>query len=150
MRRLICVIKGIKAISEVSDYTPLQKSTREAELRYLRAFYYWHIVETWGGVHFTTEPTDGVITTANKTSVDTFYNQIFIDLQFAVTNLPATAPGDYGRAWQPVSKGILVKNVFNTWQKCRSNCIGNDVIKNYGFTLVPKYRRPVEYGNSEK
>ena len=34
-----------------------------------------------GGVHFTTSPTDGVITTANRTSVDTFYNQVFIQNQ---------------------------------------------------------------------
>src|SRR6478735_10015494 len=55
---------GINAIGAVSDYTAAQKATREAELRFLRAFYYWHIVETWGGVHFTTQPTEGAITTA--------------------------------------------------------------------------------------
>ena len=139
--------KGIKAISEVSVYTPLQKSTREAELRYLRAFYYWHIVETWGGVHFTTEPTDGVITTANKTSVDTFYNQIFTDLQFAVTNLPATAPGDYGRAWQPVAKAFLSRMYLTRGKNAEAIALANDVIKNYGFTLVPKYGDLWNMGN---
>ncbi len=131
--------KGIKAISEVSDYNNQQKATREAELRYLRAFYYWHIVETWGGVHFTTEPTDGVVTTANKTPVDTFYNQIFADLQFAVSNLPATAPLQYGRVWQPVAKAFLARMYLTRGKNAEAIAMANDVIKNYGFSLLPKY-----------
>src|ERR1044072_84984 len=45
---------GLSKIASVGfpDATRIQ---REAELRFLRAFYYWHIVETWGGVHFTLE-----------------------------------------------------------------------------------------------
>ncbi|MGI4872149.1 MAG: RagB/SusD family nutrient uptake outer membrane protein, partial [Janthinobacterium lividum] len=54
-----------------------QQAVREGELRFLRAFYYWHIVESWGGVHFTTTETNGVQTTANRTPVETFYKQIF-------------------------------------------------------------------------
>src|ERR1035437_847849 len=37
---------GIAGISSVTDYTATQKAIRLAELRFLRAFYYWHIVET--------------------------------------------------------------------------------------------------------
>src|SRR5688572_18585345 len=33
--------QGITAIGEVEDYSSQQKSTREGELRFLRAFYYW-------------------------------------------------------------------------------------------------------------
>jgi hypothetical protein len=108
---------GIKKVGEVSDYTTQQKTQREAELKFLRAFYYWHIVETWGGVHFTTEPTEGVVTTANKTPVDKFYTQIFEDLQFAVANLPATST-QYGKANNTSCKSFFSKNVFNAWQKC--------------------------------
>ena len=51
------------------------KKQRVAEARFLRAFYYWHIVETWGATHFTTEETigattdTGVSSTAPKTDV---------------------------------------------------------------------------------
>ncbi len=48
------------------------KATREAELRMLRAWYYYTIVETWGGVHFTLEETKGIVTAANRKPVDTF------------------------------------------------------------------------------
>src|SRR6187549_2326195 len=47
---------GIKHVA-VSGLTPELQTIRTAELKFLRAFYYWHIVETWGGVHFTTEET---------------------------------------------------------------------------------------------
>jgi len=129
---------GIKGIEKVQDYTAAQKLLREAELRFLRAFYYWHIVETWGGVHFTTEPTEGAITTANKTSVDEIYNQIFSDLQFAVTNLPATAT-QYGRATVPVAKAFLARMYLTRGKNTEAISLASDVIKNYGYALQPKY-----------
>lgn len=130
---------GIKQVGSVTDYTASQKSEREAELRFLRAFYYWHIVETWGGVHFTTQPTEGVITTANRTPVDSFYTQIFSDLQFAISNLPTSAPGQYGRVWQPVAKAFLARMYLTRGKNNEAIALANDVIKNYGFSLLPKY-----------
>ncbi len=137
---------GIKGIENVVDYTPQQKNNREAELRFLRAFYYWHIVETWGGVHFTTEPTDGAVTTANRTSVDDIYNQIFNDLQFAVTNLPATST-QYGRVTVPVAKAFLARMYLTRGKNAEAIGSANDVIKNYGFTLQPKYADLWNMGN---
>jgi hypothetical protein len=129
---------GITSIAGVGDYTTTQKNTREAELRFLRAFYYWHIVETWGSVNFTTQPTTGAVTTANRTSVDTFYKQIFTDLQFAVTNLPATA-AEWGRATQPAAKAFLARMYLTRGMNTEANILARDVIRNHGFTLVPKY-----------
>ncbi len=129
---------GIASISQVADYPASQKLIREAELRYLRAFYYWHIVETWGAVNFTTTPTNGVLTTANRTSVDTFYNQIFADLQFAIANLPATT-SDYGRVTQPAAKAFLARMYLTRGMNAQAIALSNDVIKNYGFSLQPRY-----------
>src|SRR4051812_25537656 len=129
---------GIGTINDVTDYAAAQKVTREAELRFLRAFYNWHIVEIWGGVHLSTQATSGVITTANKTSVDSFYNLIFSDLQFAVTNLPATAT-DYGRATKPVAKAFLARMYLTRGMNAEAIATSNDVIKNYGYSLLPKY-----------
>ncbi len=129
---------GITNIAAVSDYTATQKATREGELRFLRAFYNWHIVETWGGVQLTTKPSSGVITTANRTSVDSFYTQIFADLQFAVANLPVTT-SEYGRATQPVAKAFLARMYLTRGQNAAAIALANDVIKNYGFSLLPAY-----------
>src|SRR5699024_4524483 len=80
---------GINRIGESGLSEELQ-TTREAELRFLRAFYYWHIVETWGGGHCTTDQPAGKQGNEHEWSVDTVYNQIFEDLDFAVSNLPVT------------------------------------------------------------
>lgn len=129
---------GITNIAAVSDYTATQKAVREGELRFLRAFYNWHIVETWGGVQLTTIPSSGVITTANRTSVDSFYTQIFADLQFAVANLPVTTT-DYGRVTQPVAKAFLARMYLTRGQNVQAIALANDVIKNYGYSLLPAY-----------
>lgn len=129
---------GISNIAAVTDYTATQKATREGELRFLRAFYNWHIVETWGGVQLTTKPSSGVITTANRTSVDSFYTQIFADLQFAVANLPLTS-AEYGRATQPVAKAFLARMYLTRGQNAAAIALANDVIKNYGYSLLPAY-----------
>ncbi|MDI3321174.1 RagB/SusD family nutrient uptake outer membrane protein [Pinibacter soli] len=129
---------GIAGIAAVPDYTDAQKKMREGELRFLRAFYYWHIVETWGGVHFTTVPSAGAQTTANRTPIDSFYRQIFTDLNFAIANLPTTT-SDYGRATLPVAKAFLARMYLTRGMNVQAAALANDVIKNYGFSLLPNY-----------
>jgi starch-binding outer membrane protein, SusD/RagB family len=129
---------GITSISEVTDFSAQQRAAREGELRFLRAFYYWHLAEIWGSVHFTTEPTSGVVTVANKTPVEAIYRQIFEDLQFAVANLPATNT-QYGRATQPVAKAFLARAFLSRGMNAEAIAMANDVIKNYGYSLQAKY-----------
>lgn len=137
---------GIAGIAKVTDYSDVQKANREAELRYLRAFYNWHIVETWGGVHFTTEPNAGAVTTANKTPVETFYKQIFEDLDFAVKNLPATNT-EYGRATIPVVKAFLARMYLTRGMNQQALAMANEVINNPNYTLVAKYGDLWNMGN---
>jgi len=115
------------------------RPVREGELRFLRAFYYWHIVETWGGVHFTTEETNGIIATANKTPVETFYKQIFEDLKIAVTNLPATQP-QYGRVTKGAAQSFLARMYLTRGMYKESLEMAEAVIKgNYGYKLEDNY-----------
>ena len=115
------------------------RPVREGELRFLRAFYYWHIVETWGGVHFTTEETNGIIATANKTPVETFYNQIFEDLKIAVTNLPATQ-SQYGRVTKGAAQSFLARMYLTRGMYKESLEMAEAVLKgNYGYKLEDNY-----------
>lgn len=111
---------------------------REAELRFLRAFYYWHIVETWGGVHFTLEETKDVATTANRTPVDTFYAQIFRDLHFATTHLAPTT-SDYGRATKPAAEAFLARIYLTRGMNQPAADLAEKVISAYGYALEPVY-----------
>lgn len=129
---------GINRIAE-AGLAPNMKAQREAELRFLRAFYYWHIVETWGGVHFTTEATQGILTTANKSSVETFYTQIFEDLQFAVSNLAPTT-SDNGRVTKPAAMSFLARIYLTKGMNQEASQMAEAVINGgFGYELESNY-----------
>jgi len=133
---------GLARIDE-AGLTPAIKTTRTAELKFLRAFYYWHIVETWGDVHFTVDQTSGIVTEANKTPSAKFYEQIFADLNFAVSNLPSTT-GDYGRATKPAAEALLARAYLTRAYTDASYfplavTHAKNVINNYNFSLMPNY-----------
>ena len=87
------------------------KVRRQAEARFLRAFYYYYLVQTWGDVHLTLEETTGPKYHAPPTSQATIYSEAIIpDLEFAIANLPNTQP-DYGRATKPAAQFLLGKNI---------------------------------------
>ncbi|MCG2613363.1 RagB/SusD family nutrient uptake outer membrane protein [Terrimonas sp. NA20] len=128
---------GVNNISK-AGLAPTIRNVREGELRFLRAFYYWHIVETWGGVHFTLEQTSGIVSTANRTPVDTFYAQIFRDLDFAVANLPNTQP-QWGRATKPAAQAFLARMYLTRGRNQDALNMANAVIANTAFQLQPVY-----------
>jgi starch-binding outer membrane protein, SusD/RagB family len=114
------------------------KTIRKAELHFLRAFYYWHIVETWGDVHLTTQETTTVQTTANRSSIEEFYELIFSDLAIAVENLPTTTT-DYGRVTKPAAEAFLARMHLTRGNNVEALALSQKVISDYGFQLLPKY-----------
>lgn len=128
---------GISRIDKAGLNETLRK-TREGELRFLRAFYYWHIVEMWGGVHFTLEESKKPQTTANRTSIETFYKQIIEDLTFAVNNLPVTTT-NYGRATKPAAEAFLARIYLTRGNNAEASALAQKVISSYGFRLLPNY-----------
>lgn len=128
---------GINSVTKSGLSASLQ-NTRAAELRFLRAFYYWHIVEQWGGVHFTTEPTESAQTTSNRTPVEKFYEQIFEDLNFAVANLPATTT-QWGRATKPAAEAFLARMHLTRGNNQDALNLAKKVISSYSYSLLPKY-----------
>lgn len=128
------------AVARIPD-SPLDdgmKVIREAEVRFLRAFYLWHIVETWGGVHLSTEEISTVQTTANRSSVEDFYAQIFADLQFAMDNLP-TDSDDYGRAVKPAAEAFMARMQLTRGNYGEASRLAQKVITDYGFELEENY-----------
>lgn len=91
--------------SRLDDAT---KQQYDAEVRFLRAQYLFLIVETWGGVVLNTEPTQGVVTTATRSSIDEFYGLIFSDLDAAIANLEPKKSTD-GRITQDVAKAFKAR-----------------------------------------
>ena len=128
---------GINRIDK-AGYPDATKKIRLGELRFLRAFYYWHIVETWGGVHLSTEETNGIQTEANRTPVDSFYKLIFADLDYAVANLPTTTT-QYGRITKGGAEAFEARMYLTrgNWQQALT--AANNVINNYTYKLLPNY-----------
>ncbi|PRY54595.1 putative outer membrane starch-binding protein [Arcticibacter pallidicorallinus] len=104
---------GINRIDQAGFTNEAEKNKRLAELRFMRAFYYWHVVETWGGVMLktveTTDPKESL--TATRSSVEEFYDLIISDLQFAAENLPLQQAwgNEYSRASKKSALGFLAR-----------------------------------------
>lgn len=114
------------------------KKTRAAELHFLRAFYYWHITETWGDAPMPLEATAGIQTTATRTAADDIYAQIFDDLKTAVSDLP-TSTSDYGRVTKPAAQAFLARMDITRGKNQEALDLATAVINDYNFKLVPKF-----------
>ena len=132
----------------VADMAAETKVIREAEVRFLRAFYYFYLVRTWGDVHFSLEETIGAQVTANKTDQSVIYAEgIIPDLEFAIANLP-DAQSNYGRATKPAAQ-FLLGQVYLTrgYQPfgegsdyANAESLLTSVIDDYNFALVPSHK----------
>ena len=131
----------------VTDMAEDLKLIREAEVRFLRAFYYFYLVRTWGDVHFSLEETIGAQVTANKTDQATIYSDgIIPDLEFAIANLPE-AQSDYGRATKPAAEFLLGHAYLTRGYQpfgsasdfATAEALLSSVIDNYGFALVASH-----------
>jgi hypothetical protein len=102
-----------------------------AEVRTLRAFYYFCIVRYWGDAILLTEPvTDVWATEMPRTSLKTIYDDLIIpDLEFAVANLPAGRSTD-GRVTQDVARAILA-DVYMTVAGYPYQEVATDPTKNW-------------------
>jgi len=131
------VVNRSENISNPSD--PIRLAAIVGEARFLRALYYFHLVQQYGDVHFTLEETIGVETEAYKTPVATIYaDGIVPDLQFAIDNLPETT-NEYGRVTKPAAEALMarVQLTLGNWSQAQTNAA--NVINNYNFELVKPY-----------
>lgn len=100
---------GINRIGNAGFTDTVERNSREGELRFLRAFYYWHVVETYGGVMLSTKETVGLVLTATRSPVKDFYQLMTEDLEYAVKYLPVSRGADYSRATKKSALGLLAR-----------------------------------------
>lgn len=110
----------------------------EAELRFMRAWYYWHLVESFGDIPFTLEPTESIITIAKRTPADQVYEQIFSDLQYAVDNAPLTNT-DYGKITKPIAEAFSARVYLTRGRYEEALTYAQHVMNDYGYGLMPNY-----------
>jgi starch-binding outer membrane protein, SusD/RagB family len=80
---------GLKFVGEAPSTTlsVADKDAYTGELKALRAFYYWHLVETWGPVQINTEPQSSALSTATRSSEQDVYAFMLQDINDAITLL---------------------------------------------------------------
>jgi hypothetical protein len=133
--------------SLVDGLSDTEKQRIIAEARFIRALYYFHLVQQFGAVHFTLEETIGVETTANRTPVQTIYEQgIIPDLQFAMDHLPAKAE-KYGRATKAASEALLARVQLTQGNWAEAERLASSVINNYDFKLEKPFSKLWDIGN---
>ncbi|MGV3588781.1 MAG: RagB/SusD family nutrient uptake outer membrane protein, partial [Adhaeribacter sp.] len=87
--------RAINTANTVIDRAPAAsiaediKAIRVAEAKFLRAHYYFILVQTFGPVHLTLEETTKIETTASRPPVKEVYDAIVKDLEDAIAALPA-------------------------------------------------------------
>ncbi|TDH27482.1 RagB/SusD family nutrient uptake outer membrane protein [Segetibacter sp. 3557_3] len=102
---------GIGRIQAIAYPSAEEKNRRLGELRFLRGWYLWHIVEFYGGASLRTTETQGAVMTATRSTPEDFYKVIIEDLEFAKQNLPLQDDWglEYSRASKKSAAGLLAR-----------------------------------------
>jgi starch-binding outer membrane protein, SusD/RagB family len=102
---------GIALIDKAGFTDETEKNQRLSELRFLRALYYYHIVEQFGGVYLNIKSSlDGVEVNPTRSTPEAFYDVMIEDLEFAKNNLPVKwSEAEYSRASKKSALGLLAR-----------------------------------------
>lgn len=124
---------------EVEGVSETDRARIIGEARFLRALYYFHLVQQFGDVHFTLEETIGVETEAVRTPVSRIYEEgIIPDLEYAITSLPVDPP-DYGRATKGAAEALLARVQLVRENYSEAQLHAENVINNYSYELVKPF-----------
>ena len=104
--------RAIESLIEAED-TPTNRKFM-AEVRFLRAHFYYKLQQMWYEVPFITEGMSNAdIEACPQSSHDQIMQQIIDVFQFAYENLPEAAPGTTGRAHKVAAAAYLAKCYLN-------------------------------------
>lgn len=125
-------------------------AANKAQLRMLRAYFYWRLLDTFGNVKITTTPGVDV----PQTTRAQVYAFVETELLAAIPDLPA-GRGDYGRASKGAAYALLSRLYLNagvyvgTPQLQKSIDAADMVINSGNYTLDPDYKKVFAPDNVE-
>lgn len=120
------------------------KNKREAEARFLRAYYYWLVAETFGDTYYTDQPAESITMTPAKTPVADIYKHIFEDLDFCLADNTQLSKkqADGGRATYWAAKALKARLSLTRASELNDQAmyeqayaLAKDVIDNGPFSL---------------
>lgn len=120
--------------------SPSLKEQVQAEALFLRAYYYFHLINIFGDIPLKTTPAltaDDLHVPVSK--VAEIYLQIEQDLQNAADVLPVSQPGQQGRATRGAALGLLAKT-YLFQQKHEQSLAAAQATSDLGvYSLMPVY-----------
>lgn len=137
-----------EALYQLSQIEMNNKDVFIGEVSFLRAMYSWIIAEMWDDTHYTTEPSRGAVTTANLTSKEDIYTQIFADIEMAINNCPETV-SEGGRVTKWAAKAMKARMLLTRGQKEAAADLAKEIIDSNKFKLFDDYAALWDMSNSE-
>lgn len=138
---------GIKYVT-LAPSNILSSADRDSylgELKTLRAFYYWHLVETWGPVQINREPITNASTEAKRDSEEDVYAFMLEDVNDAIVKLAAKT-GKTGRINLWTAKALKARLLLYKGSKFNDNQAyidaaktAEEVISGSGASFYSKY-----------
>lgn len=161
--------KGINTCNAVIERAPAAtvsdatKKLRVAEMKFLRAHYYFILTQEWGGVDLRLTETLGPTKVTKRATEADIYKQIIADLEAAIADLPTTkasaqAASDYGRATKSAAEHLLARVYLTkatnasakaTDDYAKAATYAQNVIANYGYKLLPDFSSVFAQGSGE-
>ena len=131
-------------------------SKREAEVRFLRAYYYWILVETFGDTYYTDQPSESIVMAPRKTSVAEIYTHIFEDLDFCMDSRLSVAQADGGRVTMWAAKALKARLLLTRASELNDKALyeqaytlAKEVIDNGPFELSKDFASVFDMENSD-
>lgn len=114
---------AIKYINQASDDI-LSESDKEAflgEVKFLRAFYYWHLVETWGPVQINREPVSNSSSVAKRDSEADVYEFMLNGIAESLEHLSGKMAKSDGRVNYWAAKSLQARLLLYKGSKFNDN-----------------------------
>lgn len=138
---------GIKAVTNASEQvlSALDRDSYLGELKTLRAFYYWHLVETWGPVQLNEEPVNSISSIAHRASEEDVYAFMLKDVNEAIVHLATkTAKTGHVNLW--AAKALKARLLLYKGSKFNDNAsyteaasVAQEVIAGSGCSFFTNY-----------
>lgn len=142
--------------TEITGVPAATLAQRRAEAKFIRAHHYFLLVQLFGPVDLQLSENVVPNRSVSRAPISEVYDAIITDLQEAIPDLEAKAKStNYGRATRPAAEHLLGK-VFLTRASTPAGSAAdyasaeplfNNVINNYGITLLPDFGDVYRFGN---
>lgn len=129
---------------------------RAGEVRFIRAYYYYLLVENFGGIPIVQDEINSPVTHFVPNSEQEVYDFIIGDLNAAVSSLDAATP-DFGRATQGAAKHLLALVYLTRGYKSfgagtdftKAAQLAEEVTSSGTYTLLPAFADVFNPGNQK-